>query len=208
MPPSSVHEVNDLLSGSGPSVLLDRLIELSPRGGNLIFLFPTKNGAVTFKKEYLGPILDPLLRHLITVHDLSTDIGSSLSNMASVDAMVEFETLKRKISTLCRRLNRPTPSSTTSSSSSGEYSLVHASTGVIPLGRALWSEWWVMQESQRVKDVLHLYWRAALRLPTDKGITASTLWREIMEGIKKRPYEEEPVNGIEMGVFVVRKGGK
>jgi hypothetical protein len=210
IPPSSVQEANDLLSASGPSVLLDRLIELSPNGGNLIFLLPTKTGALTFKNEYLGPILDPLLRHVITVNSLSTDVASSLGKMSAVDAMLDFEDLKRKLNTICRRLNRQaaSPSSPSpNSANSGEYTLVHASTGVMPLARLLWSEWWVVQEQQRIKDVLSLYWRAAHRLPVDKAVTSSSLWRDILEGVKKRAYEreEEPKCGVEMGVFVIRR---
>jgi hypothetical protein len=34
----------------------------TPNGGSLLFVYPTKKGASTFKSQYLGPILDPLLR--------------------------------------------------------------------------------------------------------------------------------------------------
>jgi hypothetical protein len=212
IPPCSTAEVVDLLTPTGPSVLLDRLFELSPNGGSLIFLFPTKTGSLTFKNSYLGPILDPLLRHIITVNDLSSDIGNSLGTMPSIDSMPDFETIKRKLSTICRKLNRQTHNSTSPSSNSGEYSITHASTSLIPLPRPLWSEWWVFQEQQRIRDILNLYWRTAKRLPIDKGITAMTLWRDILEGVKNRPYDMESqpagVEGVEIGVFVIRKGGK
>lgn len=72
-----------------------------------------------------------------------------------------------------------------------------------------------------MKEVLSLYWQNGRRLPAakaasnmstnylleDKEVTSAMLLGEILDGIRKRPYgeETEPRDGIELGVFVIRR---
>ena len=67
--------------------------------------------------------------------------------------------------------------------------------------------------------MLNEYWRNGYRLPTsnvtsigsrtpgDREVTCAMLLREILDGIRKRPYVEgsEPPDGLELGVFVIRR---
>jgi hypothetical protein len=124
--------------------------------------------------------------------------------------MEDFDTLKDNLSSLCRAL----------SSSSSQFSIVDARKGSAYLDRNLWTEWYIHQEKARMKEVLSLYCQNGRRLPThkttsnianpyilaaDKEVTSAMLLGEIIDGIRRRPYESEPRDGIELGVFVIRR---
>lgn len=209
LPPSSSQEHKDLFSSSRPSYLVDRICELSPNGGSLLFIYPTKRGGSTFKSQYLGPILDPLLRQLVVVNELSADVSRSLGRLASVSQMDDFETMKSNLSQLCEDL----------SAQSANFSVVDARKGNAHLDRNLWTEWYIHQEKARMKEVLSLYWQNGRRLPinktstssnmflADKEVTSAMLLGDILDGIRRRPYgeENEHQDGIELGVFVIRR---
>ncbi|KAE8149750.1 hypothetical protein BDV25DRAFT_123142 [Aspergillus avenaceus] len=211
LPPSSPQEYKDLFNPGRPSFLVDRMSELSPDGGSLLFIYPTRRGGSTFKSQYLGPILDPLLRQLVVVNELSADIGRYLGKLSSVSHMEDFDTMRDNISQLCSSM----------SSSSSQFTIADARKGSVHLDRHVWTEWFIHQEKTRMKEVLSLYWRNGRRLPAaksvssmtpsylieDKEVTSAMLLSEILEGIRKRPYGEdsEPHDGIELGVFVIRR---
>ncbi|PYH40150.1 uncharacterized protein BP01DRAFT_359442 [Aspergillus saccharolyticus JOP 1030-1] len=212
LPPSSAQEYKDLFSPYRPSFLVDRLFELSPDGGSLLFVYPTRRGGSTFKSQYLGPILDPLLRQLVVVNELSTDIGRYLGKLSSVSHLDDFDTMREHLAQLCGSL----------SSSSSQFSVVDARKGSAHLDRELWTEWFIHQEKARMKEVLSVYWQNGRRLPAtkavsnvsstnyileDKEVTSAMLLGEILDGIRRRPYGEdsEPHDGVELGVFVIRR---
>ncbi|GAB1216140.1 hypothetical protein ATERTT37_005345 [Aspergillus terreus] len=211
LPPSSAQEYKDLFCPSRPSFLVDRLCELSPDGGSLLFVYPTRRGASTFKSQYLGPILDPLLRQLVVVNELSADIGRYLGKLSSVAHMEDFDTMRDNLMHLCDSL----------SSSSSRFSVVDARKGNVHLDRQVWTEWYIHQEKSRMKEVLSVYWQNGRRLPAnkrmssvssnylleDKEVTSAMLLGDILDGIRRRPYGEEmePRDGVELGVFVIRR---
>ncbi|KAL4779863.1 hypothetical protein BJX76DRAFT_361355 [Aspergillus varians] len=211
LPPCSSQEYKDLFSPHRPSFLVDRLSELSPDGGSLLFVYPTKRGASTFKSQYLGPILDPLLRQLVVVNELSAEIGRYLGKVSAVAHMDDFDSMRKNLDQLCDGM----------SSSSSRFNIVSARKGSVRLDRKLWSEWYIHQDKARMKGVIGLYWQNSRRLPAskstlntssyhrleDKEVTSAMLLSEIIEGIRKRPYGEEmePRDGIELGVFVIRR---
>ena len=220
LPPPSPQEYRDLFSPQGPSVLVDRLVELSPNGGSLVFIYPTKRGATTFKTNYLGPVLDPLLRQLVVVNELSADMGMALGRMAAVSQMEDYEMMKNSIARLCGHLSERSQAVESSDKSPGpQFTLIHADKGEVHLDRKLWAEWYIQQETQRTRDVLTEYWRNGHRLPSMDGpkssnyapvnreVTSAMLLREILEGIRKRPPSEgiEPQEGVELGIFVIRR---
>ncbi|KAB8230485.1 uncharacterized protein BDW43DRAFT_164208 [Aspergillus alliaceus] len=211
LPPSSAQEYKDLFAPGRPSFLVDRMSELSPEGGSLLFIYPTRRGGSTFKSQYLGPILDPLLRQLVVVNELSADIGRYLGKLSSVSHMEDFDTMRNKLTQLCSDL----------SSSTSQFTISDARKGSAHLDRRTWTEWFIHQERTRMKEVLSLYWQNGRRLPAakaasnmstnylleDKEVTSAMLLGEILDGIRKRPYgeETEPRDGIELGVFVIRR---
>ncbi|OJJ44319.1 hypothetical protein ASPZODRAFT_18523 [Penicilliopsis zonata CBS 506.65] len=202
LPPSSVQEYRDLFAPDRPSFLVDRLFELSPHGGSLLFLYPTKKGAATFKTQYLGPILDPLLRQLVVVNGLSADVGRYLGKFSSVSQMDDFDTMRAHLERLCLAMSGPTSC----------YTVVDAGKGSAYLDRGLWTEWFIHQEKARMKEVLNVHWHSGRRGPglkglpvADKDVTSAMLLSEIFEGIQRRPYETEPRDGVELGIFVIRR---
>ena len=204
IPPSTVQEYLDLFTHTGPSVLVDRLIELSNENGTLIFIYPTRAGAKTFNSKYLGPILDPILRTMVVIHSLSADVGISLGSMAVADHLQEFEIMKRKLTFLLRKLNRGS-----GQVSPAAYSLMYSSKEVVHVDRKVWADWYAQQETPRIRDVMTRYFQRAQRLPEQQGINSAVLVREIIDGISKRKYIEgqEPgeKDGMEVGVFVIRR---
>ncbi|KAF7588479.1 hypothetical protein BBP40_005673 [Aspergillus hancockii] len=161
--------------------------------------------------EATGPILDPLLRQLVVVNELSADVGRYLGKLSSVSHMEDFDTMRNKLAQLCSDL----------SSSSSQFTIADARKGSAHLDRQVWTEWFIHQERTRMKETLSLYWQNGRRLPAakaasnmsanylleDKEVTSAMLLGEILDGIRKRPYgeETEPRDGIELGVFVIRR---
>ena len=207
MPPSTMQEYFDLFSATDPSALVDRLVELRPNGGTMVFIYPTKAGAETFAKHYLGPILDPLLRTLVVLHKLSADIGINIGKMATVEHLATFEGTKRKLKNLLDTLSRVSSLQSTGPEKRMSYSLVHSCKGTVQMDRKVWSEWWAQQEIPRVRDVMARYFKRAQHLPADTDVTSAVLVREIVDGVASRPYSKgaAPTEGIEVGVFVIRR---
>ncbi|KAI9369739.1 hypothetical protein BJX61DRAFT_545320 [Aspergillus egyptiacus] len=211
LPPSSPQEYKDLFSPDRPSFLVDRLSELSPDDGSLLFIYPTRRGASTFKSQYLGPILDPLLRQLVVVNEMSAEIGRYLGKVSAVAHMDDFDTMRENIEGLCSSM----------SSSFSRFHIADARKGSVRLDRSLWSEWYIHQDKARMKEVISLYWQNSRRLPASKSVintagyhrleakevTSAMLLSEILDGIRRRPYGEEmePRDGIELGIFVIRR---
>lgn len=207
LPPASAQEYHDVFSSTRPSFLVDRMSELSSNGGSLLFVYPTKKGASTFKSQYLGPILDPLLRQLVVVNELSADVGRYLGKLSSVSQMDDFATMKANIVALCESLSSP----------SSKFHLADAGRGSTHLDRSQWAEWFIHQEKTRMKEILNLYWQNGRRshktmgsgsgMMGSKEVTSSGLLSEICDGIRKRRYGDanDPHEGIELGVFVIRR---
>ncbi|KAI5279249.1 hypothetical protein KEM54_004257 [Ascosphaera aggregata] len=101
LPPSSQHEYDNIFSAGVKSVLVDRFRELSSDGGTLTLIYPTRKGVHTFKKDHLGPILDPVIRRLIVTKSISFDVARHLENMPSVAHIDEYEEMKAKIIKIC-----------------------------------------------------------------------------------------------------------
>lgn len=202
IPPSSPEEYRDLFTHNGPSVLLDRLIELSKRDGTIIFIYPTKKGAETFKSLYLGPILEPLLRSMTNSHNLSADIAMDLGRMAAVERMSSFESMKSKLNALLEKLNGGP-----GQGAKKGYTLIHSCRKVVQVERPIWAEWFIQQETGRFRDITTRYFSRARRLPTEPHVNYAVLTRELVEGIMERKYAEgtEPWDGIEVGVFIIRR---
>ena len=203
IPPSNADEYKDLLSSTGHSVLVDRLSELSPFKGTLMFIYPTRKGAQTFVNKHLSPILDPILMNIINLNDLQYGLAEAIGRMKAVSTMQNYANLRTKIISLCSSMTRRTSPGGRGST----FSLVYSCTGEAALESAVWKEWFVLQEQERIKDVLNAYWQLARRLPTDKDVTAMTIARQIVDGIRRVPAmgEEGAGEGVEVGVFIVRR---
>ena len=202
IPPTTTSEYLDLFSNDGPSVLVDRLYELSSAGGRLIFIYPTLSGANTFTSKYLGPLLDPLLRTMVGVHGLSADLGADVGKMAVVDHMLSYSQTSDKIKILLRKLSR----GSSLGRSVPKYSMEAARCEKVEIDRAVWASWWVHQEATRIRETMNRYFQRAIRLP-QRDITAGTLVREILDGVGSRAYANHNARreGIEVGVFILKR---
>ncbi|QSS60220.1 hypothetical protein I7I51_05017 [Histoplasma capsulatum] len=220
LPPPSPQEYRNLFSATGPSVLVDRLRELSPQGGNLVLIYPTQQGARTFKNQYLGPILDPLLRQMVVVNELSADISKALGSMPAISEMDDFETMQKNIMQLCKNLKRRDslmagPSPTRSS----RFTMVYGAKGEICMDRKSWIEWYIQQETPRARDILNGYWRAGYQFPTNlmlspgsrkpanRDLSSPSLLQALFQGLRNRADADGSCLGksLEVGVFVIRR---
>jgi hypothetical protein len=186
----------------GRSLLYDRLIELSSDDGVLLFIYPTKTGARTFMQQYLGPILDPLLRTVTVVHDLHSELGRSLGQMSSVNYLDEYDHLEAQVRKYCEAMveRHANPEKR------ANYEVIHAAKEEILLQRSAWADdWWIKQEKPRVRDVITKYFSKSKKLPSSE-MSAATLIQAVLEGVSERDYHDgEPSKGVEVGVFMVKK---
>lgn len=200
IPPTNTNEYAEMFSFRGRSLLHDRLVELSSDNGILLFIYPTKTGGKTFTQQYLGPILDPLLRTVTVVHDLHSDLGRSLGQMGAVNYLDEYNYLEAQVRKFCQALSdQPRNQKAT-------YEVIHAAKEEAILERSAWADdWWIKQEKPRVRDNITKYFRKSRRLPTDE-MTGAYLIQEVLEGVSKREYQGDgPTKGVEVGVFIVKK---
>jgi len=209
IPPTSQNEFAEMFDLKGRSLLVDRMVELSPDHGTLLFVYPTKRGAQTFTRDYLSPVLDPLLRSMCIINELSVDLGSAIGRMRAVDTMPTFDTLTRKMQQLCRDLSQDGNSlSRFSRGTRPTFSLQSATREEVMLERKVWAEnWWVKQEKPRVREELSKYFRIARKLPVDSDVTPTNLIHEVLDGVTSRPYRsgDEPSCGVEVAIFVITR---
>jgi hypothetical protein len=202
IPPTNTNEFAEMFKLRGRSLLYDRLTELSLDDGVLLFIYPTRTGARTFMQQYLGPILDPLLRTVTVVHDLHSELGRSLGQMGAVNYLDEYDNLEAQIRRFCGALDER-PGNT---EKRAIYEVIHAAREEVVLERSAWADdWWIKQEKPRVRDVITKYFRKSKKLPSDE-MSGAHLIQEVLEGVSKREYQgESPKKGVEVGVFVVKK---
>lgn len=207
IPPTNTNEYAEMFAFKGRSLLYDRLAELSTDNGVLLFVYPTRQGGRTFMRDYLGPILDPLLRTVTVIHDLTSDLGKNLGYMSSVDYLDEYEQLAAHVETFCEKLNESSSCRRSSSDLPATYEVIQASKEEIILDRIAWADdWWIKQEKPRVREVVTKYFRKAARLPTNTEMTSAHLIEEILNGVSNREYlSGGPEKGVEVGVFVIKK---
>jgi hypothetical protein len=230
IPPTTSSEFIDLFDPrSGRSLISDRLTELSDESGLLIFIYPTKDGGRKFLKDYLGTILDPLLRRMMIVNDLSMDVCQQLGSMPAVEDLLTFEELSARLEAYCEGLNSVDGASgfPSLSSKAVKYSIVQCSRRKVQLAPKVWSEWWCGQEKPRIRRIMDDYIRlhpgrgrsssgidnippssrSRLReVPSADGGSMSYII-DVIEGVKKGALEkaQQQRDPIEVGLFVIRK---
>ncbi|KAI5253709.1 hypothetical protein E4T42_02808 [Aureobasidium subglaciale] len=206
IPPTSKNEFADMFTTRGPSLLVDRLVELSPDNGTLIFIYPTKRGAQTFVNHYLGPVLDPILRSMVVVNGISSDMGQQLGKMTAVDELPDHETMKRKIVQLCSSLSQSSPGMERFHRVPTNFELLLSSTEEVKLDRKIWSQdWWAKQEKPRIRDIISRFFRKVNRAQEDQ--TPVALVHEVLDGVAQKAYPEghDEQSGIEVNVFVISR---
>ncbi|KAF2024301.1 hypothetical protein EK21DRAFT_78991 [Setomelanomma holmii] len=206
IPPTNANEFAEMFTLRGRSLLYDRLVELSSDNGILLFIYPTKTGAKTFMQQYLGPIIEPLLRTVTVVHDLHSELGRSLGQMVAVNYLDEFERLEANVKSFCEKIAGNGNSQPGSSESRSTYEIIHSAKEEIVLSRSVWADdWWIKQEKPRIRDAVTKYFRKSKKLPTGE-MTGPHLIQEVIDGVSTREYHDgPPTKGVEVGVFIVKK---
>ncbi|KAF2170042.1 hypothetical protein M409DRAFT_19654 [Zasmidium cellare ATCC 36951] len=212
IPPTSSNEFANMFNPNGPSILVDRLVELSPNNGSLVFIYPTRRGAETFMREYLGPILEPLLRSLLVVNNLSSELGTRLGTMAAAGSLPDYDQLHRSMSSLCSKLTQRSTTMQRFHDHKASFSLVHASKEEVHIDRETWlKEWWVKQEKPRIREAMTKYIREAQKKSSnqdvERAVTSTELIQQLLDGVSKRPYPstQDALRGIEVSVFVIKR---
>lgn len=211
IPPTSTLEFVSMFDVNAPSILVDRLVELSPGNGTLLFIYPTRSGAKTFAQDYLAPVLDPLLRSLAMLHGLPMAFCDAVGRLPVIDQMLDYDELESRMRQLCSQLSK---TSRSSHSISSRYEMVHASTGLVHPMRSIWaSKWWIKQEKERLREQTSRWTQDAQsrRKADTRGVERSVASAEVLgqlfSGLDTRSYPagQPPNRGIEVGVFVIRR---
>lgn len=199
IPPTNTNEFAEMFNLHGHSLLLDRLMELSPDSGIMLFIYPTKTGARTFMNHYLGPIIEPLLRTVTVVHELHSELGRSLGEMMSVNYLDEYVQLQKHMRSFLSSLEGSTKIK-------ASYQIIHAAKEEILLERSVWADdWWIKQEKSRIRDAVSKYFRKSKKLPTGE-MTSAHLIQEVLGGVSAREYQDGlPTKGVEVGIFIIQK---
>lgn len=186
IPPTSAREFDELFFEHGHSLLSDRLLELG-QNGVLIFIYPTQKGGKTFTREYLGPIIDPLLRKLMISENLHGSLLDELGSMPAVKDLLSFEDMQARVQAFCSGLTASTspggsvttsrpkektaipslnvraktstsPEKLTSAHQHAEYLLLDAFPYSVHPTKKAWAEdWWVKQEKPRIRRIVADY---------------------------------------------------
>lgn len=204
IPPTNSNEFDEMFNLNGRSLLYDRLTELCSANGLLLFIYPTKTGARTFMRDYLSPVLDPLLRTVTVVHDLSSDLGKAVGHMSSVEHLSEYDNLHAEMVRFCNRLSEGPSSLSVSPERRATYTIIHAAKEGIVLPREAWaSDWWIKQEKSRVRELVTKYFRK--KLPSSE-LTPTNLIQEILDGVAHRVNESRRgPREVEVGTFIIKK---
>jgi hypothetical protein len=206
IPPTNTNEYAEMFALRGRSLLYDRLSELSADNGVLFFVYPTRTGAKTFMQKYLGPIIEPILRSVTVVHDLHSELGRSIGQMASVDYLDEYTNLEQHVRSFCAKVSEHTNRQKKYAEEDCTYEVIHASREEIAPSRKAWADdWWIKQEKPRIRDAITKYFRKSKKLPTGE-LTGPHLLQELIEGVSMREYDDgAPTQGLEVGVFIVQR---
>ncbi len=201
IPPTTAEAVGDFFSISRRSYLVDRLTELSATNGTLLLVYPTQVGGAVFARQYIGPVIDPFLRRFVLLNNLTVDVAAAMGKIVALPKMKTFEEMEATLHDLCRDLTQRVPGRGVR----GEYHVLHAEKAEVTLDRPTWVEWFVEQESARLRQNIIDYQKGGGRMPA-RGFDATpgALAREVVEGIKNSKEEAGGV-GIEVGVFVIRR---
>lgn len=208
IPPATSQEYLDLFQAEQPSALADRLTELKPDNGSLVFVYPTYQGAFNFKEKYLLPILDPQLRFMNLVNGIPLHLVTSIARLEAVDKMQPYDHMRDMVSRLLARMNQK------GNGSIQRFAMAAASKQTVHMGREAWAEWYLKQELPRIRKVIDDYYGRTLHQaraaePTNStdaaAFTTAGFVREIIETINGRAYDNPPREGIEVGVFVIKR---
>lgn len=159
IPPTSEREFSELFFSSGRSILSDRLVELSSSNGTLVFIYPTRRGGQTFMKDYLSPVLEPILRAMMVGDNLPYSLINELGYMPAVNELSTFEDMRARFEDFCQQLS--TSQSTPLDRfhhTPATYSVIHASKQEVTLIKDVWAkDWWNRQEKPRVRNLIKEY---------------------------------------------------
>ncbi|KAB8349421.1 hypothetical protein FH972_023448 [Carpinus fangiana] len=207
IPSSTLNEINDMFSLSDQSVLVDRLVELSPNGGCLTIIYPTKTGGQIFQQQYLDPIMEPTLRYMMTMFDLSADLAKIVSELTAVGRSLDFDDFSTHLEALCETLSEGNASvQARLHNIPGMFRIISAEKHQVKIPSEIWSKWLLQQEKSRLQEALRLYRTSGGRPPRDGVFQQFVLHAEMVKKLGEKACAAKPDQGIEVGVYVIKRG--
>lgn len=208
IPPSTPNEFAKMFSLDGPSILVDRLIELSPSNGTLLFVYPTQAGAETFKREYLDPVLRPILLTMQVVHGLPSDLSTALGDMKAIAQLPSHERIRNNVVRLCANLTQRNSAAQRFNRRQPRYTLSYSAKQYVRPDRDTWArDWWTKQEKSRIRATVTKYAQEVQkRSSNERAPSSMELVQQVLDGVAARPYSGQgPAHGIEVSVFVIKR---
>ena len=163
-----------------------------------------------FKRDYLGPILEPLLRSICIVHGIPLEAGKKVAEMLAVNRMLEYSEFRARLQAFCNTLNDGSLAHERNHGRGVKFSVEYASKQEMLLPKEVWAaHWYTKQEKPRISHILNSFFSKgseSKKLPDEQDITAPNLVKEILDRVSKDSYTRgEPTKGVEFGVYVVKK---
>lgn len=212
IPPNSAKEAISMFHLYGHSLVVDRLVELSPRGGCLLFNYPTKTGATTFQSRHLGPALTNTIRHISGAYGLKQDFAMRIDQSPGLEDLVEFSEMAPLVRQLLLDLNNGVPAAADRlRGRPAGFELVYAEAHEVEMDASVWVDWWIKENKQRIRDAVADYFRhnppQNVLLVQRLDMSVENVVRQLFEGVEKRALASSPSEKIEVGVFVIKRSG-
>lgn len=215
IPPTNDNEFSKMFDPEGPSILVDRLVELSMDNGSLVFIYPNKAGARTFFQAYLEPVKAPTLRAFAIQYSVPLDIWREMDKADAkiLDKIPEHSELSKGMHGLCDALTRRSSTMRNFRNKQASFAVAYEQTAQITIDSDAWlTDWWSKQEKSKLRSIMQvLALRAAGQTsdPHQKRLPAeSQLAEQLVRNMEnKAKMVEAPEAGIEVSIFVITRTG-
>jgi hypothetical protein len=213
IPPTNVNEFSEMFNPDGPSILVDRLVELFPNNGTLLFIYPNKAGAQSFFAEYLEPVKAPTLRALATRYNVPINVGEPLENLdkALLSLLPTHAQLSTSLHDLCARLTATSTSLRNFRHRSSRFSCVHAQTASVTVPLEVWlNDWWSKQEKRKLRTAMQDFAQAASNQRSDPHLgtppSENFLVQQLLSDMARKADRVGLTSAtVEVSIFVVTR---
>jgi hypothetical protein len=213
IPPTNVNEFSEMFNPDGPSILVDRLVELSPNNGTLLFIYPNKAGARSFYADHLEPIKAPTLRALATRYNVPMNVGEPLENLdkALLALLPTHDQLTASMHALCARLTASSTSLRNFRHRPCRFVCKHAQTASVTVPLDVWlTDWWSKQEKRKLRSAMQGFAHAASNQRSDPHLgtppSENILVQQLLSDMARKAERIGLTTAaVEVSVFVVTR---
>jgi hypothetical protein len=135
--------------------------------------------------------------------------------MEAVNHLLEHAELEKEIMQLCAKLTQSSPGMQRFYGRKAQFTLSYSAKKDVHLSREVWArDWWTKQEKPRVREEVTRLAHEAQRRSSNEHIerpaTPAELIQQLLDGVEKKatyPAGQQITQGVELGVFVIKRSG-